>query len=173
VATDVPPGSAPIAAAPSTTADNAPGILGGLIGGLIGAVAATVVWYGIVTTTHIQAGIVAIAVGWIVGQAVVLAAGRASLALVAISLGFTLAALAVSQYLITVRLINDILVEEAIGIQLPILVAPADALGLLVDWFEHDPLTLLFWAIALFEAVVIPWRRAMGRPVRAWPAMPH
>jgi hypothetical protein len=164
-ASTFPAGQTPIPVRAGGPADDAGlGIIGGVIGGAIGAVLSTALWYGVVTATHIQAGIVAIAVGWIVGQAVVLAAGRATISLVPVSVAWTLAALLVAQYLIAVRIINELLDANQVGVHLPILAAPSDALDTLWNWLQYDPLTLLFWGIALFEAVVIPWRRKMRRP---------
>lgn len=168
-----PPPPVPIPTAPPAGADDAGlGVAGGLIGGAIGAVLSTALWYGVVTTTHIQAGIVAIGVGWIVGQAVVLAAGRASISLVPVSVAWTLLALVVSQYLIAVEFINELLDANQFGIHLPILAGPADVLGTVWNWIQYDPLTLVFWAIALFESVAIPWRRTMRGPTTRWPGLP-
>jgi hypothetical protein len=148
------------------------GMAGGVIGGATGAILATVLWYAVVTATHIQSGIVAVAVGWIIGQAVVLGAGRATISLVPVSVALTLVALVVSQYLITVQFINNILVDSQAGYQIPFLASPIDALSIVGDWIQYDPLTLLFWAIALFEAVVIPWRRATRPSTPRWGGRP-
>ncbi|HEY3524211.1 MAG TPA: hypothetical protein VGK63_10960 [Candidatus Limnocylindrales bacterium] len=145
------------------------GLFGGIVGGAIGAIVSAAVWYLVVTATHIQSGIVAIAVGWIVGQAVVLAAGRRSMALVVVSVAWTLVALGVAQYLIAVRLVNDVLADAGAGVSLPLFTSPGDSVDLLVAWLQDDPLTLVFWAIALFEAVVIPWRRLMRSASTRWP----
>jgi hypothetical protein len=154
-------------------ADGGLGLLGGVIGGGVGAVISAGLWYAVVTTTHIQAGIVAIAVGFIVAQAVVLGAGRPSVSLVAPSVVWTILALAVAQYLITVQLINEAVAELADGRPaLPLLSAPGDMVALLVAWFQYDPVTLVFWAIALLQAVSIPWRRAMRPTVRRWGSAP-
>lgn len=144
------------------------GVLGGIVGGAIGAIVSAAVWYLVVTASHIQAGIVAIAVGWIVGQAVVLAAGRRSIALVGVSVAWTLVALVVAQYLIAVRLVNDLLVDAGAGVTLPMFLSPGDSVDLLVAWLQSDPLTLVFWAIALIEAVAIPWRGAMRAARSPW-----
>jgi hypothetical protein len=156
---------------PPPGADASLGLAGGLIGGATGAIVATALWYGVVTATHLQAGIVAIAVGWIVGQGVVLGAGRPSLSLVGVSVAFTVLALAVSQTLITVQIMNELSVEIGGGVLEPLFSSPGRSLELLRNWFEFDPLTILFWAIALFEAVVIPWRRTMSGAVRTWPSI--
>src|SRR5205085_11063210 len=128
----------------------------GFVGAATGAVIATAVWYAVVTATHIQAGIVAIAVGWIVGQAVVLGAGRASVTLVPVSVVLTLLALVVSQYLITIQFVNEVLDADVAGIHLPIVISSIEALGCVGDWLQVEPQTMLVGGIVLLVAVVIP-----------------
>jgi len=62
--------AAPAPAEPASMGD----VAGGVIGGAIGAVLATALWYGVVTVTHWQIGWVAVAVGFVVAQGVVLGA---------------------------------------------------------------------------------------------------
>ena len=128
-------------------------LLGGVLGGAVGAVLATAVWYGVVAITNWQIGLVAIAVGFIVGQGTLLgAAGRGSILLVPISLGFTLLALGASEYLIAHYFL------EAEGLLFDIVQPPDVMLELVKLSLESDPLTLVFWAIAGYQAVVIPMR---------------
>lgn len=145
-------------------------LLGGLIGGLVGAIAATALWYGVVALTSWQVGLVAIVVGWIVGRAVVFGAGgRGSIPLVAVSAVLTLAALTVSEYLIVYHFI-----AEAFGTDgLMSVVQPPDfVVGVAVESLQADPLTLLFWGIALFQSVAIPFGaiRSSAPTVPASPA---
>jgi hypothetical protein len=158
-----------LAGAPgATVADAAPArpastndILGGLIAGLVAAVLATAVWYGVVAVTQYQVGLVAIAVGFIVGYGVVLGANRrGSVALVAISVVLTLLALVISEYLIVAHFVGQELAAQGVTIDL---VQPPDFIvSVVMDSIQADPLTLAFWAIALFQAFAIP-SRAMGR----------
>ena len=48
---------------PASTSD----IIGGLLAGIVAAVLATGIWYGVVAVTQYQVGLVAIAVGFVVG----------------------------------------------------------------------------------------------------------
>lgn len=133
--------------------------LGGLSGGiLVGALAgalATAIWYAVVVITGWQVGLVAIAVGWLVGQGVMLGArGRVSMALVAASGLLALLALAVSEYLILFHFITQLMGTEGAN-----LIQPIDFMAtLVIESLLADPLTLLFWVIALFQAVAIPYR---------------
>lgn len=136
-------------------------LLGGLLGGAIGAAVAAGLWYGVVATTQWQIGLVAIAVGFVVGQAVVFgAAGRGSILLIPISLVFTLVSLVASEYLIARHFVE----LEAVELGVPVDVAQAlfTPVELVRLSLESDPLTLVFWAIAGFQAFVIPMR-AMTR----------
>ena len=152
--------TAPQAAEPATMGD----LAGGVIGGAIGAVLATALWYGVVAITNWQVGIVAIAVGFIVGQGVVLGAGRnPSIALVPISVAFTLVALVVSEYLIARHFLGIAAAE--ISAETGVSIAEVEAVfsspfELIRFSLESEPITLLFWAIAGWEAFVIPMRAA-------------
>ena len=61
---------APRADEPSAAAAAGPTqLLGGLLGGLVAAILASAVWFGVVAVSGYQVGLVAIAVGFLVGQA--------------------------------------------------------------------------------------------------------
>ena len=152
--------AAPVPAEPATMGD----LAGGIIGGAIGAVLATALWYGVVAITNWQIGLVAIAVGFIVGQAVVFGAGRhPSVMLVPISLAFTLVSLVVSEYLIARHFLGMAAAEAAAETGIPAAEFEAffsSPIDLLRFSLESEPITLLFWAIAGWEAFVIPMRAA-------------
>jgi hypothetical protein len=162
--------AAPAPAEPATMGD----LAGGIVGGAIGAVLATALWYGVVTVTHWQIGFVAVAVGFVVAQGVVLGAGRhPSIMLVPVSVAFTAVALVVSEYFIARFLINEGLAEvqsfmgttgyEGIEMDYAAFLAwfrSATPVDIVRSSLESDPLTLLFWGIAGWEAFVIPMRAA-------------
>jgi hypothetical protein len=129
-------------------------VLGGLFAGLVAAILATAIWYGVIVVTHYELGIVAIAVGFLVGQGVVLGArGRASIALVVISPLLTLLALGIGEYLIVAYFVG-----QELGVPIDVVQPPDFVMSVIVDSIASDPITLAFWAIALFQAVAIPWR---------------
>ena len=132
-------------------------IVGGFVGGLVAAALATAVWYGVVAATQYQIGLVAIAVGFIVGYGVLLGANRrGSVVLVPISVILTLLALVISEYLIVAHFVSQALAAEGQTINL---VQPPDVvISVVIDSLQSDPLTLAFWAIALFQAFAIPSR---------------
>jgi hypothetical protein len=151
--------AAPAAAEPATMGD----LVGGIIGGGIGAVLATALWYGVVAVTNWQIGLVAIAVGFIVGQAVVFGAGRhPSVTLVPISVVLTLVALVASEFLIASHFLNEAAPEIAaeFGLSIAEVKAAFPPLELIRYSLESEPITLLFWGIAGWEAFIIPMRAA-------------
>ena len=130
-------------------------IVGGFVGGLLAAVLATAVWYGVVAVTQYQIGLVA--VGFIVGYGVVLGASRrGSVVLVAVSVILTALALVISEYLIVAHFVGQELAAEGVTIEL--LQPPDFIVSVVMDSLQADPLTLAFWAIALFQAFAIPSR---------------
>jgi hypothetical protein len=131
-------------------------ILGGLLAGVVAAVLATAVWYTVVVISHYQLGIVAIVVGFLVGQAVVLGAGRrGSIVLVGISVVLTLLALVISEYLIIANFVSQ---QLAPGETIEVIQPPGFVLEVVIESVKTEPLTLAFWAIALFQAFAIPAR---------------
>lgn len=148
---------APPAAGPATTTHVATGILAGVVA----AVLASAIWYAVVVLTSYQVGLVAIAVGFLVGQAVVLGAGRrGSPILVAASVVLTLLALGISEYLIVAWFVGQEFAAEGFAIEI---IQPIGfVVEVIVESISADPLTLAFWAIALFQAFVIPLRALRG-----------
>ncbi|HSL75584.1 MAG TPA: hypothetical protein VK867_01475 [Candidatus Limnocylindrales bacterium] len=143
-----------VPAAPPAQPASMSDVLGGVLAGVVAAILATAIWYGVVAATHFQVGIVAIAVGFIVGQGVVFGARRhTSIVLVAVSVVLTLIALAVSEYLIVAHFVS-----QELGFAVDLVQPPDVFFGVISDSLGADPLTLVFWAIALFQAFVIPWR---------------
>ncbi len=138
-------------------------LLGALLGGAIGAALATAIWYGVVAISNWQIGLIAVAVGFVVGQGVVFGAnGRTSPLLIPISLVFTLVALVASEYLIAVHFVNQAAAE--IGVPASEFLALFSPVDLVRISLEEEPITLLFWAIAGYEAFVIPMRAGRGTP---------
>ncbi|NIS81276.1 MAG: hypothetical protein GTO14_13965 [Anaerolineales bacterium] len=138
---------------------------GAVLGGFLAAALSAIVWYAVVVLTNYQLGILAIAVGWLVGQGVMFGAGRKRGPILQVtSVVITLIAMAVSEYLIVRHVVNQILLEEGLILtDLPIFLPIGDALTLIMESVKSDPLTLLFWGIALFEAFIIPGKRQLRK----------
>lgn len=131
-----------------------PNMVGAILAGLAAAAVSALVWYGIVVLTNYQIGLVAVGVGFLVGLGVTVGSGgRRGMALQVLSVAITLPAMALGEYLV-VR--HFVAAEQAV----PWLLPPDVMLGLVVAGLRADPLTLLFWAIALWTAFKLPARGA-------------
>lgn len=133
-----------------------PKLAGALLLGLGAAVISSVLWYAAVILTNYQLGIVAIAIGWLVAQAVMRGAGgKRGPRLQVLSVATTVFAMAMSEYLIVHHFTAQALVQEGYG-QLPLLLPMQVMLTLVFEGIKADPATLLFWGIALWEAYTLP-----------------
>ena len=132
-------------------------LLGGLLGALIGGALGTAIWFGVIVVNEYQVGLIAIGVGWLVGTGAAIGAGRrGSIVLLPISALVTLVALAVSEYLVIFHFTAQAFNLEGIEIAL---IQPIDFIvTVVVESIQADPLTLLFWGLAVFTAVSVPWK---------------
>jgi hypothetical protein len=133
--------------------------------GLLAAIVGTLVWYGVVVVTGYEAGIIAIGVGWIIAQAVMLGAGRKrGPALQGISLVITLLSMAASEYFIIRHFFLQVIAEEGyIVSDVPLILPLEDIWFFIFEGIKANPLTLLFWGIALWEAFVLPAKRSLRK----------
>jgi hypothetical protein len=135
-----------------------PNILKGVIAGLCAAVLATLLWFAIVVLTEYQLGIIAIAIGWLVAQAVVYGAGRKrGPSLQAVSVVITVFAMMFSEYFIVRHFVTlELAAEGVTGIPLFL---PIGVMSELITLsIKESPATLFFWGLAVFEAYRIPGR---------------
>jgi hypothetical protein len=133
-----------------------PNFAGALLLGLGAAVLSALLWYAVVVLINYQLGIVAIAVGWIVAQAVVWGSGgQRGRHFQVLSVAGTLVAMTLSEYLIVYHFTALALAQQGYG-PLPLLL-PVPTMGMLIfEGLKSDPMTLLFWGIALWEAYTLP-----------------
>lgn len=134
-----------------------------LVSGLVVGLIAALVWFGVALVTDYQLGIISVAVGWLVAQAVMWGAGQKRGGVLPwISLGITALTMVLSEYLIIRRFVVQNLAVEGIG-GLP-LVLPLAAMGeVIVEGVKAGPLMLLFWAVALWEAYMLVRPRTLER----------
>jgi len=131
------------------------------LGALAGLVSA-LVWFGVVVVTDYQLGIVAVGVGWLVAQAVMFGAGkRRGGALPWISLIVTGLAMILAEYLIVRHHAAQYLADE--GVKPSLLLPLGLSASLILESVKSDPLTVVFWIIALIEAAGLPRRRRLRR----------
>jgi hypothetical protein len=123
--------------------------------GAVAAVVAAALWTLVVALSGYQVGVAAIAVALLVATAVRFgSAGLASTPLRAGSVGLTVVSMAVAEYLVVRHFVNAELAAEGIAETVPLLISPVDMVLVVIESLQFDPLTLVFWAIAVFAA----WR---------------
>jgi len=136
-----------------------PNLVGALAFGLGAAALSAILWYGIVVLTNYQLGIVAIAVGWLVAQAVMRGAGsKRGPRLQALSVACTLVAMALSEYVIVHHFTAQSMAQRGYG-SIPLLLPVETMVLFVVEGLKGDPLTLLFWGIAVWQAFTLPAAR--------------
>jgi hypothetical protein len=129
------------------------------MGGVAGAFVAGVVWWGIVGLTGFQVTYVALGVGWVVAQAVLICCQqRNRIPLQAVAGAFTLLALVVSEYFIQRTLFINEFGGELAGFQVPLWDGLGTARETVVESLKDDPITGLFWVAAIITAVVVAGR---------------
>jgi hypothetical protein len=133
-------------------------VLGGVFFGVGAAVISALLWYAVVVITNYRVGIVAIVVGWIVAQAVILGSGRKRGPVVQlISVVAIIFAMALGQYLI----IRHFLIKAGFE-NLPLFMNVKLVFTFLVEVIKEDPLVLVFWLIAAIEGIVLPAKRKLN-----------
>lgn len=165
--TDYPGGTAQVPvwdpASPAAPA-RGPRIVPAVLAGIVTAVAATAAWYFVVALSGWQIGLLAIGVGFVVGYAMRLAAGGVGgIRLQIGAVVLTLLSMVAAEFLITRKFLGEYFVSQGDTSPLPMLFAPAEMVGIVADVVKADPMTLLFWAIALSAA----WRVAKFTPEQA------
>lgn len=137
--------------------------IGAAVFGVVAAFISSLIWYGTVVLSHRQWGIIAIAIGWLVAQAVILGSGRKrGPRLQGLSVVITILAMAFSEYLIVRHFAVQQLVAKGYT-NIPYILPLKVMWELIVAGIKSDPLILLFWLIAVFEAFVLPARRFLRR----------
>ena len=137
-----------------------PNLIGALLAGLVAAVVAAAAWFGVVVLTKYLIAYAAIAVGMVVGAAVVVGSGgKRGRSLQVMSVLIALTAVGFTEYL--VARYGGIQVHGPEGY--PLLVGPGRMLEMIVDGIEQDYLTLLFWGVCLLVAFAVPAKRSLRR----------
>jgi tetratricopeptide (TPR) repeat protein len=140
-----------------------PNVLGALGLGFGAAIISALVWYLFVILTHYQLGFIAVGVGFLIGLAVILGSGgKRGIILQLISAAITLLTMGVSEYLIVRHFAVQALAEEGYT-NIPLILPVELALSVIVEGIKSNPLTLLFWGIAVWEAFAIPGKRRLRK----------
>jgi hypothetical protein len=149
-----------------------PNLTRALVFGLIAGAIGGGLWFGIVWATNRELGLVAIAIGFLVGQAVVIGSGRKlGRRLQVLSLVLTLGAMVLAEYLIVRQAAIGYILEDygrEAADSVPLLLPLHVSWDFIVSGVQDDPAQLLFWGIALWTAFRIPApRRLVPAPAPA------
>ncbi len=118
---------------------------------------AAILWAVIVIVTGWEFGLIAITIGYLVGYAAYFGAGKkGNQVLQVASAGISLVSIFIGEYLITNHYWYKQLIAEGIETQYFLKVWPV-VVGT-IDYVIEDPITLIFWAIALYAGY------SMARP---------
>jgi hypothetical protein len=152
-------------AVPASIGGTAPAFAGrneiarALVTGIAAAILAGAVWYLLVVLTDMRIGIAAIGVGFLVGLGASFEQqGRDRLPLQLIAVTLTLLTLFFAEYFIVRHAALELLANNNFNLDVPLLMSPGDMTQIVRDEIGEDPILLLFWAIAVFQAWVVPVR---------------
>ena len=148
-----------------------PDMLNALLYGLVAGAVGAAIWFAIVVVTNYEVGIVAILIGWLVGQAVVFGSGKKrGMKLQVLSVLLTLAAMVGAEYFIVRQFVVQYVAEQAgaaEAAQIPLFLEPDIAFDFVAGVVQDDPITLVFWAIALYAAFRVPRVEPVAAPTPA------
>ena len=128
------------------------GALGAVLGGAIGAV----VWWGFTVLTKIAFGLVAVAIGFLVGHGVVrFTGGKRSVGLQVLAVGVSLVSFVVATYLVNMTFVNQAMAKSGDAFRLAF---PPQNLDTFLKVLALDVglMDAVFLAIVLYQAWTIP-----------------
>lgn len=148
-----------------------PDMLTALLYGLVAGAVGAAIWFAIVVVTNYEVGIVAVLIGWLVGRAVVFGSGqKRGMKLQLLSVLIALAAMVGAEYFIVREFVVQYVTENAgaaQAAQIPLFLPLDIAVDFIVGVVQDDPLTLLFWGIALYAAFRVPRPEPVAAPTPA------
>ena len=126
------------------------------LGAVLGGAAGTVLWWGLTVVTKIAFGLVAVAIGWLVGQgAVRFAGGKRSTGLQALAVAVSVVSFAVASYLVNMTFINEEFARQGVPERVPF--PPVSLAGMLqVVSLGFGVMDAVFVAILIWQAWSIP-----------------
>jgi len=125
-------------------------------GAILGGIAGILLWWGFTVLTKFAVGLVAVAIGFLVGHgAVRFSGGKRSAGLQALAIVVAVLAFAVATYLVTMTFVNDALTKQGDLRRVPF---PPSSVEMFVRvvWLGFGVMDLVFLAIVVWEAWRIP-----------------
>jgi len=133
-------------------------------GAILGGAAGALLWWGFTIMTKIAFGLVAVAIGFLVGQgAVRFSGGKRSRSLQVLCVVVALAAFVAASYLVNRTFINEALVKSGDARQLGLMPVSMDAFYRIVT-VDFGLMDVVFLAITLWEAWKIPRPLTLPQP---------
>jgi len=127
-----------------------------IILGILAAIISSLIWFGLVVLTEWQVEIIAVLIGVLIGKAVLIGSGNKGGAYFqVISIILTVVSMFFSEYLISWFSSYKYYLEKGIGTLHLFLPLPTIA-EMVKDSLYNNPLTLVFFGIAIWEAYKIP-----------------
>ena len=134
------------------------------VGAVLGGVAGTLLWWGFTVVTHIAFGLVAVAIGFLVGLgAVRFAGGKRSGGLQILSIGVSLVSFCCATYLVNMTFLNKAFAEQGEAFRVGF---PPQSLALFgkVLAMDFGMMDVVFLAIVVYQAWKIPKPVALPPP---------
>jgi hypothetical protein len=126
------------------------------VGAVLGGVAGVLAWWGFTVLTHISFGLIAVAIGFLVGLGTVrFTGGKRSAGLQGLSIAVALASFLCATYLVNMTFINKALAEKGDSFRIGFPPAQPD-LFLKVVSLNFGVMDFVFLAIVVYEAWKIP-----------------
>jgi hypothetical protein len=126
------------------------------LGALLGGVAGVLLWWGFTAVTHLALGLIAIAIGFLVGWGTVrFSGGKHSHGLQALSIGVALLSYLCATYLVNMTFLNKAFAEQGDPRRLGFPPASLEQFVAVVR-MDFGIMDLVFLAIVIYEAWKIP-----------------
>ncbi len=130
------------------------------LGAVLGGVGGALVWWGFTALTHIAFGLVAIAIGFLVGHgALRFAGGKRSVALQAIAVTVSILSFALGTYLVNRTFVNQALAKSGASFRVDLVPQSAELFGRVMS-VNLGIMDAVFLAICVYQA----W--TLTRPIR-------
>ena len=129
---------------------------GAVTGAVLGGLAGALVWWGFTVITHIALGLVAIAIGVLVGHGTVrFSGGKRTAGLQALSIAVAIVSFALATYLVNMSLVNEALEKQGESLRIGF---PPGSLDMFfrVAAADFGVMDFVFLAIVVYEAWKIP-----------------
>ena len=134
------------------------------VGAVLGGAAGTVLWWGFTVVTHIAFGLIAVAIGFLVGLGTVrFAGGKRSGGLQILSIGVSLVSFCCATYLVNMTFLNKAFAEQGEAFRVGFPPQSLELFGKVLA-MDFGLMDVVFLAIVVYEAWKIPKPVALPPP---------